>query len=358
LKGLLAQKIGLTRFNGNTATRWGKLLEEVTRQWSELVLCMEDEIKETGSVEGFVKNQRYSPDGLGIVELDGKHQIILFEFKAPLGLLPNGKVPKHYLPQILTGMASMPFVSKSIFVNNCYRKCPLSDLNFESTYDEKFHAGDFKKRKAGLRKSEVKGVGLIFFYTTDVRETLYKKYVHDEDAVINWEEPMGRPQAYTRDIDYDLLFSEELIDFGASDKFARLLDMYDVNDVSAYYATIKMNRAAVNDMPICQDQLIEFEETDVNFTAYFNNKLKHFLRFCTLHNYKPIGYLPWKLMVSDIIVVERDVLWEEQAKIRIEEAITFLEQIMSADDPEIKLRELFPEEPKEEVDVSCLEEFI
>ena len=66
---LVAQKIGFSHFSGNIATRWGKLFEFATQQITEIVFDIDDGIQETGSLEGAIPNQRYSPDGLAIIKM-------------------------------------------------------------------------------------------------------------------------------------------------------------------------------------------------------------------------------------------------------------------------------------------------
>jgi hypothetical protein len=229
VKGLIAEKIGMESFSGNLATRWGTMFEHITKKWSELILKI-DEIKEAGSIEGVIARQRYSPDGLSVVKLkceDGSYEyfIVLFEFKAPLSSLPNGKVPHHYMPQIQTGLLNIPITDIGIFVNNCYRICSLKDLNFESNYNEEFHAGDFKKRKTGMKKYKPLACGIICFYQTN--EDYNKMYDHfgygsdNEDDEINTEIDIDFDHnkvtdGYYQGIDLDLLYNSkgDPIDFG------------------------------------------------------------------------------------------------------------------------------------------------
>ena len=261
VKGLIAEKIGMESFSGNLATRWGTMFEHITKKWSELILKI-DEIKEAGSIEGVIARQRYSPDGLSVVKLkceDGSYEyfIVLFEFKAPLSSLPNGKVPHHYMPQIQTGLLNIPITDIGIFVNNCYRICSLKDLNFESNYNEEFHAGDFKKRKTGMKKYKPLACGIICFYQTN--EDYNKMYDHfgygsdNEDDEINTEIDIDFDHnkvtdGYYQGIDLDLLYNSkgDPIDFGfmASENkelFERCLELYDDKRIRVVYYPIIPN---------------------------------------------------------------------------------------------------------------------
>ena len=105
---LVAQKIGLYKFNGNIMTRWGNLFEPITQMLMEKIFDI-DQIQETGSLEGAVKNQRYSPDGLAVVKMmcgefiedeyieTEEYCTILFEYKSPYYSIPCGYIPKYYI---------------------------------------------------------------------------------------------------------------------------------------------------------------------------------------------------------------------------------------------------------------------
>src|SRR6187402_2427396 len=63
---LIAQKVGIDPFVGNTATRWGNLFENISELLFETIfLRNNNKIQSTGSIpHKNVKNHRYSPDGL------------------------------------------------------------------------------------------------------------------------------------------------------------------------------------------------------------------------------------------------------------------------------------------------------
>lgn len=205
VKGLIADKLNISTFSGNLKTRWGNLFEEVTRTWVRTLLDME-EIYETGSIPGIIEGQRYSPDGLGIAELYDSndqltHFIILFEFKAPFSTIPNGKVPKHYMPQIQTGLMTIPMAHFAIFVNNSYRRCTLTDLNFNLTYDNKLD------RYVNDKFTKVFGAGAIFVYQTKEQ---YKESarlcgydIDKEDLYVSDDESVGISSDDSDDDDSD-----------------------------------------------------------------------------------------------------------------------------------------------------------
>lgn len=137
IRGLIEEHIGLKTFKGNINTVWGSVLEDLAILILERIWCAK--VYETGSITGAVPGQKYSPDGL--VYLSFADLLILLEIKCPIRRVPTGKVPKHYLPQILTGLESIPMVDIAIFVDTMLRRCSLKVHNLQdNTYDLKVHS--------------------------------------------------------------------------------------------------------------------------------------------------------------------------------------------------------------------------
>lgn len=189
LDSLVAQKVGFSKFNGNIACRWGKMFEIVTQRITERILNIEH-IYETGSLEGSIPHQRYSPDGLGVVKVHceeiienevvetDEYCIVLFEYKSPYSSIPMGIIPKYYLPQVKTGLCSIPIADFALFINNMYRKCCMDDLNELLTYDTAFHSKDTK-----FVPEQVLALGVnIFYQTADQKIMFMNKYGYLLDA--------------------------------------------------------------------------------------------------------------------------------------------------------------------------------
>ncbi len=78
VQNLIAQKIGITSFTGNTATRWGNLFENMTELIFQILFLNGNRIHSTGSIQNKeIESHRYSPDGLCIMKLMNKLMIIL-----------------------------------------------------------------------------------------------------------------------------------------------------------------------------------------------------------------------------------------------------------------------------------------
>ena len=105
----IAEKCGIGPiFQGNQATRWGTVMERATEAFTRAVL-QSGEICAMGSVQTSIAGLRYTPDGLRVVNLRNTHNelrafVVVFEFKSPYRTIPDVKIPKHYAPQLQTGL--------------------------------------------------------------------------------------------------------------------------------------------------------------------------------------------------------------------------------------------------------------
>ncbi len=363
---LIAEKIGINQFEGNTATRWGTMFEYITKKWTEYALNMEEEIAEVGSIEGIIPRQRYSPDGLGIIKLKCNNNmcryfIVLFEFKAPLSSLPNGKIPQYYEPQVQTGLLSIPITDIGIFINNCYRICSLNDLDFTNNYNEIFHSSDFKKRKTGLRKITPLAHGVIMVYQ-DVSEVnkLYK-YLGDNDTEYDINDHINevnydKKEKYFNHEDIDLLYNtrSDPIDFGSITEdnkhlLHRIFELYDKKRVKVVYKNITPNVQEINNMPFVKLHSLEKDEKNDKNDKNDKNEIpskKHKNDKSEVTNAKKIdsdnliadnsiliGYIPWKLFYSDIIQVDKDPEWKTKIEDKVNDVINIIDTIIKSEDP-------------------------
>lgn len=338
----IKDKLSAGRWSGNTATRWGNLFESITRAWTQHVLQMDGPIVETSSVEGVIKRQRYSPDGLGVVRLLSENNrpvyyIVLFEFKSPFGTLPNGKIPKHYVPQVQTGLVSIPICELALFINACYRKCTLSQLGFSSTYDESFHAGDFKKLKNGLKRFTPSACGLIYFYTGSSSHTNYMRslgYAVDSDDGTDSYDPYGDVDLSYEELDCQILAADDVIDFGASGSrlMDRLLELTDAHMIQTDSSTIWYNSDVINSLEFIQAH--ELYSADEPVTAgQIRREITRFTQWCVDNRMHLIGYMPWKLFKNDILLEEPEPGWVEKIKEPCESILSTIDELKKASDP-------------------------
>jgi hypothetical protein len=172
---LIAQKIGLKKFTGSSATRWGNLFEDMTELIFKTMFLEHDiKIYSTGSIpHKTILNHRYSPDGLTVIKIGNTYKITLLEFKAPYSGVPTSKVPPHYLPQVKAGLCTIDIVESCIFVNNMFRKCSINQLDFSIDYSD-YHRDSEAKLKH-IHKAIANGIILVSIKKENI-DILLKRY--------------------------------------------------------------------------------------------------------------------------------------------------------------------------------------
>jgi hypothetical protein len=154
--------------NGGVACWWGTLFEEVITKIIEIELG--NEIKGDSICIQMVKGHRNSPDGyivahfcedtnnctsngggndtaqLYTTDMDPAlikfSRIIMLEFKCPISRKPSTEIPKHYIPQLWSGLAVSPIASMALFIDSIFRKCSVSMLGDNIEYDNIYHNKD------------------------------------------------------------------------------------------------------------------------------------------------------------------------------------------------------------------------
>jgi len=325
IKRLIATKAGLTQFSGRLATRWGKMFENVTTLIMEDILEVDGKIQETSSLEGAVKYQRYSPDGVAVVkmlcgdticgEYIERHEYltILFEFKSPYSGIPNGKIARYYVPQVMTGLLSIPITDLAIFVNNMYRKCKLPDLNETTAYDTYFHNKD--EGRAVVDAPIAIGLVLVYFKKETLakfRENQEEETVDsdsDSDSDIESDEPEEFDyNQYVEKTDdqklvEELLEAKTVKDFGRSSyyEFDKLMSLFDEGLVDVHYCEPLVIQENVHQIEFMQTQMTPREQDVQKEVSEYKLKIDEFAKKEHL-----VGYIPYKLFKSDMIVKNRD----------------------------------------------------
>jgi len=393
--GLVAEKISLTSFKGNTATRWGSLFEDMTQLIFKLLFLNERSIYTTGSVpHKIIKSHRYSPDGLCVIEINNNYAIILLEFKAPLCSIPENKIPSHYLPQIKSGLCTIDISEHGIFMSNMYRKCSIEQLNFDTTYDKTFHKDLGKK----INTTRAIAYGIILFHipgksineflslllddcededilcSTDC-ENESDVYSDSENKVNNMKHEFAATESesesgFASDYEYldnikcepndDLsilkklyknvkLFLDtelnieeyDLLDVGtfSNDDMEEWLNLYKQDTgntfLEAKYIKPNFNIDAILDDP---NMYISHNISYIKNRLYLNKICKKYNFIETIKKYKfnclkngliPVAILPWKLMKSDIISVEKEEDYLKPHENKINDTVNIINNIIN-----------------------------
>lgn len=140
---------------GGPACWWGTLFEGVI----ELVVAADlgSPLRGTDICIRATPGHRTSPDGYLVVRVapgEGPGLwttdrgpppetcvplVALVEFKCPYSRRPDGAVPKHYRPQVWSGLSVSPLAHFGLFVDSVFRKCSLEALGPGPEYDREYH---------------------------------------------------------------------------------------------------------------------------------------------------------------------------------------------------------------------------
>jgi hypothetical protein len=352
---LIAGKIGLTKFRGNLYTKWGKIMEEVLRLYMNQLYNYE--ILETGALPGIYPGSTYSPDGLGIVEFNDEYKydtpedvpedvkndpayrkvgpstyykkvqkLTLFEFKCPFTRDPDYAVPKTYIDQISSGLSIIPVVEVGLFIDAVLRRCTWADLDFTGNYDTEVYE---RKNKTCKKYDSALAIGFIGIYhkpetyevinTEDMSQEELKELFSDavngsmdtsneRSTLIDWAVRYckGRPD--------DL--SDGIADFGSGYRHVMEEVMGQATtDHSSYFAYY-------TDVCMAPDDL-----TTTPFDKF--SELEKFKKYCTDNKFEFVGVLPYKLLLIDTTIIEKDPLYVYQFRPAIEEALTAIKELMA-----------------------------
>ena len=449
LERLVAQKVGLESFTGNTATRWGNLFENVSELLFKTIfiedkLDKNDKIYATGSIQHkTISNHRYSPDGLCVLPfnqdsikknvLEKNYKITLLEFKSPSGTAPTAKVPKHYLPQVKAGLCTIDIAEIAVFANNMFRKCTLNQLDFSMNYDTGYHR-DTELKLKGVNIAIANGIILFSISDTNIPifnqkyntliEQIEQRNTHSDNNVSDYDsdeesffpdEKIVTPKMLERmkflsdysddssdsdsesdndsqesalkkniveenNIIYMIkkivniletskesesenlkeVLKENMIDLGKEPReiFDQFLENYK-KDNEPSFIDIQVIKPQINkeimQMKSATNLVIPSELDYVRNPSYlktickkYNNDkiIDAFIDKCVQNKHVPIGYLPWKLLRSSNIIVEKEDDYLNNIKTKIDNTMNIVNDIMSnaisMDDRATKLEKYFP----------------
>lgn len=324
VRQLLAEKIGQQRFDGNAATRWGTLFEPVTRRLTAIMLCLPYEIFEANSLPGCFPSQRYSPDGLAVVRLLNDKDVyalyrILFEFKAPHSSLPTrfGCIPAHYAAQVQCGLYSIMSAHAAIFVNNIYRRVSLADLNNGPAYCTTYHKGRV------LTNMPIAAGVIRFMRHVD----------NHADQQTTTPDCVRVPSVWHQWASHDTA-----VDLGLEDPAVfdlAIQQLADQRDIMVDYCEPCLFKTATN-LPVIAAHRLHPTVNDKVTT-------EHIARF-NLRDKKCVAYLPWKLMISDVVIQHRMAGWYEAAAPKVADFIERLMALHASPDPAVALQLMYRDE--------------
>lgn len=292
---LICQKVGLSKFYGSLATRWGNLFEEPVKKYVEF-----DKKCTIVGEDLFVEGPpctSYSPDGLTVMDKENP-KIVLVEFKCPFSRIPTKKIVNAYQAQVKMGLDLLELPTEGLLIEAIFRRCTWEMLGYNSEYDKQLTS-------CNLTDTPV-AYGFIGFYIDEARieefnimEQYNEIYCEIGDSTNNWM----------------------CNDLGDSPKelFSRILELCDNGVISPWYskmATISDENNTRNTLGIISND-IDFDELD------------KFSNFCA-GKYINIGIMPWKLMRVIYRQIEKETGYLAPWLPKITELMTLVDKCNSA----------------------------
>lgn len=313
--GVIASKLKINKFNGNLACRWGTMFESIIERYIEIdcgtKLSGTDISVPAPLTSGLQLLHANSPDGYGVFTLyqddttesiesdnnewkilftDNTHSIddskkiqiiALLEFKCPFVRQPDGTIPKHYKPQIWSGLALSPIAHFGIFIDAVFRKCSILDLGPNEYFDEKFHS------KYSCTTSPL-AWGLVAIYAP----LFGAKSESEEDAAYDAWMLYHKHFGHTFGRQDVSDFSPDPIDFGCCNKniFEMMMKYLD----SKKFISRKCDPCLPDGRG--NNSLLTDKGISNVIDEYTKNPPK---------NYYLIGFIPWKLFEVNYVFLER-----------------------------------------------------
>jgi hypothetical protein len=270
------------------------------------------------------------------------------------------------VPQIVAGLHAIPIATCAVFINNTYRKCSYSQfIKDDISYDTSFYTGDVSPSKTADEKERLKQMvnsgnvyakGIIYFILEKTASALsaYKQISGCDKA------------SCLLDLDGDaeniwkaaLLGGAKSIDFGSASlgDTEKILKMYSERTIKTVYSDIIIDEFAVSEIPF-----LSIQDLDEIAFATNNTSLKNIEEFHTdviegnfeldsesSFDSTVIGFMPWKLLISDVILQERDNAFVKKMQTEIEKHLPVLEKLNKTRCVKEKIKMFFEHYPEQD----------
>jgi len=293
INSLIRKRIGYTDFESSIQPQWGNLFEDVIKrvvEYQKNTTVHGEDLFVPGGER--LPDTSYSPDGIAVIVDDGVPQIVLLEFKCPYSRIPDGKIPKYYIPQIKMGLDLLELPTRGLFVEAVFRRCAWEDLGYNAAYDRTL----VDKSSGNLPIA----FGIIGFYVTAEHQAHPAVL-----AALNYFGELG-----------DESNGFMVNDLGSTPPalFTQLMEALDTGKIRAYHGKILFTGGS-NPIDV-QDQV-----------SYMHAELDAYMDFCSTGVAINIGMVPWKLFRIDYNYVEMEANYVKPWLPQISKLCTFLRQI-------------------------------
>lgn len=276
---LVKTKVGWNPFNGNVATNWGKIMEDMIRRYIEIT--HRTTVFELGALPGKIPYQRFSPDGL--MFYPRRNAVVLNEYKCPYSRIPTGGIPCYYKTQVQAGLDTIDITDYGLYVDAVFRRCPAEHLQYDK----------------------------VFVYHTP-KDVKFK----DNDPLA-----CGFIGFYDRDKPFDPEHDNEIHDLGHEENIDDIL----VKGGDDIYGVYRSELHVFNEKKP-YTPLTEFQK---------------FIDMCRKNNHHIVGIMPYKLMAVYMVEVEKIVGYVEESREFLTETMEYVKRIRESDNPEKTFHEIF-----------------
>lgn len=310
IRDLIESKAGLTKWNGDYRTHWGNLFEPLIQyyvEWDKNVDIIGTEIW----ILGKSPRQSYSPDGLATMIVNYEFEIqetnangstikrvclspqektVLFEFKCPFSRSPGREPPKWYIPQVKTGLDTIPIADIGLYVEAVYRRCPYMSL--EEDNDEFTPTFTATTRCGGKYPLAMGFIG-FYFDPINARNPMYRDVMKTLIKYFREEECIG------------------VVDLGeAPDEiFEAALFAFIKGVLRPWYSPIVYRGCGTKS---AQD-------------AFIQDNFNKFVASCE-NNYRVYGILPWKMFNINYHFIEKEEGYVDQYLEKINEVMDVVDE--------------------------------
>jgi len=349
---------------GSEACWWGVLFEDIICAFVALDLggdiegaeiCIREIAGHRNSPDGFiVASFYYSDDGalcLWTTDMDpalaAVRNVLLLEFKCPISRKPTLAVPKHYKPQLWSGLMVAPIAHQGLFVDAVFRKCGIADLGDSPDYDTEYH---FRDRGHPLWGYPV-AWGLVAVYAPLLDAPRHVRY--------GWRGPEwapGDPVSDGLDADAALAAWEvHSLYFGLRLKAqGQTRDLADLGDMGAplfrrALGLINQKKFLTRATGPC---FADGRGLDLHSGAAVGAAV-HGLTASPPEHYWTLGLLPWKLFEVDYVFVSRRPGFAEEVLPLMDNVHRLAAEAASSGDPAAYLNRVRPPPPAGKSSIIC-----
>ena len=343
---LIAEKIGIIPRRRSIQMQWGKLFEPnicayVETDFDTKILAQDL------FIPGKFPTQSYSPDGLGVVELEFSYEhrgqkhtyhrwvTALFEFKTPYSrqVKDNGTIPDYYESQVKAGLDTIDLSEIGIYAEAMFRKCEWTDIGFNCLYDKSLTPRDTIRDA-----SNVIAYGFVIFYgkySTVPKHT--NKQILNHQRLSNVLSDMGARPINCADIKDGCDFAD--IGGFPLETMEVVMDEYESKNIRGFYSSIFYRDKIVTN--VGQEEnwqgVYEHEEnakgSELRHAIW---ELSHNMHVMKEAGYDVYGVLPWKLFKIGYAFVDKEVGYLNQYKNTIDEIMSLVN--LCNDNPENKTK--------------------